>query len=109
MGAAQLHPVADDRFQLILFGVARQQGHLDAGLGGAGVARLHRELHQLIPEPGDGGGIFHGFAVAEDHFFPQFGPHDPGQMVGVLPPQHSGAVGNLGGKITVRHITVSLY
>ena len=33
-------------------------------LGGAGIARLYREFHAVIPEAGDGGGVFHGAAVA---------------------------------------------
>ena len=64
MGGTQLHAVLDDLLQLVLFGVTGQQGDLHAGLGGAGVARLYREFHAVIPEAGDGGGVFHGAAVA---------------------------------------------
>ena len=63
VGAAQLHAVADDLFQLVLLGVTHEQGHFHAGFGGAGIARLHAELHRLRPEAGDGGGVFHGVAV----------------------------------------------
>ena len=64
MGCAQLHAVLDDLFQFVLLGVAGQQSDLHAGFGGAGIARLHPELHTLIAKAGDGGGVFHGVAVA---------------------------------------------
>ena len=64
MGCAQLHAVLDDLLQLVLLGVAGQQSDLHAGFGGAGIARLHRKFYALIPEAGDGGGVFHGIAVA---------------------------------------------
>ena len=64
MGGPQLHAVLDDLLQLVLLGITGQQGDLHAGLGGAGVARLYREFHAVIPEAGDGGGVFHGAAVA---------------------------------------------
>ena len=63
VGTAQLHTVADDLLQLVLLGVTHEQGHFHAGFGGAGIARLHAELHRLRPEAGDGGGVFHGVAV----------------------------------------------
>ena len=63
VGAAQLHAVFDDLFQFVLLGVARQQGDFHTGFGGAGVARFHAELHALVPEPGDGGGVLHSVAV----------------------------------------------
>ena len=64
MGCAQLHAVLDDLLQLVLFGITSQQSDLHAGFGGAGIARLHPELHALIAKAGDGGGVFHGVAVA---------------------------------------------
>ena len=64
MGCAQLHSVLDDLLQLVLLGITGQQGHFHAGFGGAGIARLHPELHALVPKAGDGGGVFHGVAVA---------------------------------------------
>lgn len=64
VGCAQLHAVLDDLLQLVLLGVAGQQSDLHAGFGGAGIARLHPELHALVPKAGDGGGVFHGIAVA---------------------------------------------
>ena len=64
VGCAQLHAVLDDLLQLVLLGVTGQQSDLHAGFGGAGIARLHPELHTLIAKAGDGGGVFHGIAVA---------------------------------------------
>ena len=104
MVTAQLDAMADDLLQLVLLGVAHQQGDVHGGLCGAGVARLHAELHRLVAETGNGGSILDGAAVAEDDGVPQFAPHHAGEMVGVGPPQHGGAVGNFSGKITVRHI-----
>ena len=104
MVTAQLDAVADDLLQLVLLGVAHQQGDVYGGLCGTGIARLHAELHRLVAETGNGGSILDGAAVAEDDGVPQFAPHHAGEMVGVGPPQHGGAVGNFSGKITVRHI-----
>ena len=100
---AQLDAVADDLLQLVLLGVAHQQGDVHSGFGGAGIARLDGKLHRLVAEAGDGGGVFHGVAVAEDDGVSRLPPHDAGEMVGVSPPQHGSAVGDLGGKIAVRH------
>ena len=103
MVTAQLDAVADDLLQLVLLGVAHQQGNVHSGFGGAGIARLDGKLHRLVAEAGDGGGVFHGVAVAEDDGVSRLPPHDAGEMVGVSPPQHGSAVGDLGGKIAVRH------
>ena len=108
MGAAQLDAVADDLLQLVLLGIAHKKGDFYAGFGGAGVARLHAELHRLrvLPKAGDGGGVLHGVAVAEDDGIAQLAPHHAGEMVGVGTPQRCGAVGDLGSKITVRHFLI---
>ena len=103
MGRAQLHAVLDDLLQLILLGVARQQGDFHAGFGGAGIARLYAELHAVVAEAGDGRGVLHGIAVAQNDGLAQACPHHPGKVVGVGPAQHGGAVRNFSGKITVRH------
>ena len=103
MSAAQLDTVADDLFQLVLLGIPREEGHFHAGFGGAGVARLHRELYGLRAEAGDNGGVFDGVAVAEDDGVAQLAPHHAGEVVGVRAPQGGGAVGDLRGKITMRH------
>ena len=106
MGGPQLYPVLDDLFQLVLFGVTGQQGDLHAGLGGAGVARLYGKIHPVLPKAGDGGGVLHGVAVAEDDGIAQLAPHHAGEMMGVGTPQRCGAVGDLGSKITVRHFLI---
>ena len=103
MRRAQLHPVLDDLFQLVLLGVARQQSHLHGGLGGAGVARLYGKIYPVLPKSGDGGGVLHGVAVAEDDGIPRLCPHHPGKVMGVRTPQGGGAVRDLGGKVAVRH------
>ena len=103
MGSAQLHPVLDDLFQLVLLGIARQQRHLHGGLGGAGVARLYGKIHPVLPKAGDGGGVLYGVAVAEDDGIPRLCPHHPGKVMGVRTPQGGGAVRDLGGKVAVRH------
>ena len=103
MGGPQFHAVLDDLLQLVLFGVTGQQGDLHAGLGGAGVARLYREFHAVIPEAGDGGGVLHGVAVAEDDGICRLCPHQPGKVMGVRTPQGGGAFRDLGGKVAVRH------
>ena len=103
MSAAQLDTVADDLFQLVLLGIACKEGHFHAGFGGAGVARFHRELYGLRAEAGDDGGVFDGVAVAEDDGVAQLAPHHAGEVVGVRTPQGGGAVGDLSGKIAVRH------
>ena len=103
VGSAQLHPVLDDLFQLVLLGVARQQRHLHGGLGGAGVARLYGKIHPVLPKAGDGGGVLYGVAVAEDDGIPRLCPHHPGKVMGVRTPQGGGAVRDLGGKVAVRH------
>jgi len=41
------------------------------------------EQVSLVAEAGDGGGVFHGVAVAEDDGVSRFPPHDAGKMVGV--------------------------
>ena len=73
MSAAQLDAVADDLFQLVLLGIACEEGHLHAGFGGAGVARLYAELYGLRAEAGDDGGVFDGFAAEEAEMAAQAG------------------------------------
>ena len=103
MRRAQLDPMLDDLFQLVLLGVARQQRHLHGGLGGAGVARLYGKVYPVLPKAGDGGGVLHGVAVAEDDGISRLCPHHPGKVMGVRTPQGGGAVGNFSGKVAVRH------
>jgi len=103
VGCAQLHAVLDDLLQLVLLGVARQQSHLHGGLGGAGVARFYGKVYPVLPKTGDGGGVLHGVAVAEDDGIPRLCPHHPGKVMSVRAPQGGGAVRDLGGKVAVRH------